>query len=194
MTTPVEYAAADSVPAVPGRTWLPTWASTLRIRRFALVGVANTLVDYLLFVALTKIMRLPLDWVWVAKILSGTAAISTSFYLNRTWVFRASGSSLPQAGRFFVTAIIGVYGIQTALTQLFASSRPEVGEGVYSLLQRTGIAETFPSVLTEPLAIKTAAFVLATSVSMTFNYLMYRFWVFGNGTADPALAGTTESR
>jgi putative flippase GtrA len=186
MTTPLEYAATESVPAVRGRTWSPSWARTLRVRRFAIVGVANTLVDYFLFVALTKIMRLPLDWVWVAKILSGTAAISTSFYLNRTWVFRSNGASLRQAVRFFATAIVGVYVLQTSLTQFFASSRPEVGHAAYDVVERTSLTDTFPSILTEPLAIKTTAFALATCVSMTFNYLMYRFWVFRDATAELA--------
>jgi len=57
------------------------WASALQIRRFVAVGVLNTFVDYVLFVTLTKVLRLPLDWVWVAKLASGTVAISISFYL-----------------------------------------------------------------------------------------------------------------
>jgi putative flippase GtrA len=178
MSAPVESVSPQSVAAMRRRISPPTWASTLQVRRFAVVGVLNTFIDYLLFVALTKILRLPLDWVWIAKILSGTVAISISFYLNRRWVFRASGASFGQAARFLATAAIGIYGIQTSLTQFFASSQPELGKELYRVLQGTHLSTQLPSVLTEALAIKTVAFALATSVSMTFNFLVYKFWVF----------------
>jgi hypothetical protein len=49
-----------------------TCALTLQFRRFAVVGVVNTLVDDVLFVGLTKILQLRLDLVWIAKVVSGT--------------------------------------------------------------------------------------------------------------------------
>jgi putative flippase GtrA len=179
MSTPLEAARPQSV-APPTRLSQRTWASTLQVRRFALVGSANTLIDYVLFIALTKILRLPLDWVWIAKVLSGTVAISISFYLNRRWVFRANGRLLGQATRFLTTAIIGTYGIQTSLTQFFASAQPDLGRAFFSVLQDIHLAAQFPNILTEALAIKTVAFALATSVSMTFNFLLYKMWVFRN--------------
>jgi putative flippase GtrA len=165
---------ATARPAVLPRTW----ARTVQARRFVVVGVVNTSVDYALFIGLTKIMRLPLDWVWVAKLISGTVAISISFYLNRTWVFRATGAARGQAWRFIATTALGVYAIQTPLTQLFANLYPGLGNALYAVLRDTGLSGSFPSVLTEALAIKTAAFALATAFSMTFNFLMYRYWVF----------------
>jgi putative flippase GtrA len=142
------------------------------------VGVVNTSVDYVLFIALTKVMRLPLDWVWVAKLISGTVAISISFYLNRRWVFRVGGAPMGQAARFVATTVLGVYAIQTPLTQLFSNSYPGLGKALYDVLRDTGLAGDSSSVFTEALAIKTVAFGLATSLSMTFNFLLYRFWVF----------------
>ena len=139
------------------------------------VGVVNTSVDYVLFVGLTKVLRLPLDWVWVAKLISGTVAISISFYLNRRWVFRVTGARTSQAARFVATTVLGVYAIQTPLTQLFTNSVPGLGKALYDVLKDAGLSG---SVLTELLAIKTVAFALATCVSMTFNFLLYRFWVF----------------
>ena len=160
------------------RTRRLVWAKTLQVRRFAAVGVVNTLVDYVLFVALTKVFGIPLDWVWIAKVASGTVAISISFYLNRTWVFRSGRARWGQAARFIAATFVGVYLIQTSLTQFFVSYRPGLGKALYAFLDDIGLADAFPAVFTEPLAIKTVAFVLATSVSMTFNFLAYRFWVF----------------
>lgn len=92
------------------------WASTLQVRRFATVGLVNTIVDYGIFITLTKLLRLPLGWVWIAKLVSGTVAITVSFYLNRRWVFRSVGGGNAQAMRFLAVTLVGVIGIQTSLT------------------------------------------------------------------------------
>jgi putative flippase GtrA len=155
------------------------WGGSLRVRRFATVGVANTLLDYVLFIALTKVLSLPLDLVWIAKAISGTVAMANSFYLNRRWVFQAGGARTGQAVRFVLATVVGVYAIQTTLTQLLATMYPGVGHALFDLLDAVGVVGAFPNVFTEPLAIKTAAFAVATSVSMTFNFCAYRLWVFG---------------
>lgn len=149
------------------------------VRRFVAVGVLNTLLDYVLFVGLTKLLRLPLEWVWIAKAMSGTVAIGNSFLLNRRWVFRTFGPSFPQAGRFLGVTLVGVYGIQTSLTHVFASQYPGPGEALHGLVEGLGLV--VPGVTTEALAIKTVAFAIATSVSMTFNFVLYRLWVFPDG-------------
>ena len=171
------------------RVWMHVhrhaWVRTLRARRFVAVGALNTSVDYVLFVALTKILHLPLDWVWVAKVMSGTVAISISFFLNRHWVFGASGGKAKhQAARFVAATAIGVYGIQTPLTQLFAGVYQAPGRALFSILRDTHLTHIAPSVLTEAFATKTAAFALATVFSMAFNFLAYRFWVFPKQSRD----------
>ena len=158
---------------------LPTlWAGTLQVRRFATVGVLNTAVDYVIFISLTKLLHLPLAWVWIAKLISGTVAISLSLYLNRTWVFRSQAGGHAQAARFVATTVVGVYGIQTPLTQLFANTFTAPGRALFDIVKDLGLHDAFPSVLTEPFTVKTGAFAIATAVSMTFNFLLYRYWVF----------------
>lgn len=149
------------------------------LRRFATVGVINTLVDYVLFIALTKILRLPLDSVWIAKVISGTVAMANSFYWNRTWVFGSSGAAgVEQAARFLVTTATAVYVIQAFLTHVFSGRYPQLGQAFFQLLAEIGLAGVLPGVITEALAIKTVAFAVATSFSMSFNFLLYRQWVF----------------
>jgi len=160
-----------------------TWRRTLEFRRYLTVGLGNTLLDYFLFIALTKILRLPLELVWIAKVISGTVAISISFYLNRTWVFRAPEASMGQAAKFVTTTVVGVYGIQTTLTHVFSSLVPDPGLAVYDALARTGLTDTLGSVLTEALVIKSVAFALATVPTIVFNFLLYRLWVFPAKTA-----------
>lgn len=160
------------------------------MRRFAAVGVLNTAVDYGIFITLTKLLRLPLGWVWIAKLVSGSVAIALSFYLNRRWVFRSVGGGHTQAVRFLATTLVGVIGIQTSFTQLFASRYTSPGRSLFDVLKDLGLHGDLPSVVTEPLAIKTAAFVIATAASMTFNFVLYRYWVFSSsGSSRVAIDG-----
>jgi putative flippase GtrA len=147
--------------------------------RFAVVGATNTLIDYVLFIGLTKIFSIPLDWVWIGKALSGAVAIANSFVLNRQWVFRGRGRIVREGGAFLAATVIGVYAIQTPLTQVFSSVYPEIGELAYDVVDAIGIADALPEVVTEPFMVKTTAFALATAASMTWNFLAYRYWVFG---------------
>jgi putative flippase GtrA len=147
--------------------------------RFAVVGVWNTLLDYGLFIGLTKIFSIPLDWVWTAKAASGAVAIVNSYLLNRTWVFRGQGRIVREGSTFIAAAVFGVYAIQTPLTHLFSSVIPEVGMRMFDLVNTLGISDAFPNIVTEPFMIKTTAFAIASVATMTWNFLAYRYLVFG---------------
>jgi putative flippase GtrA len=76
--------------------------------RFALVGVVNTLVDYLLFNGLVYLASLG---VVPANIISGCAAIMVSFLLNRSWTFPESkkhGAAHHQFAKHLITTGIGL--------------------------------------------------------------------------------------
>jgi putative flippase GtrA len=148
---------------------------------FAVVGVWNTLLDYVLFIGFTKLFAIPLAWVWVAKAASGAVAIANSFVLNRMWVFRGSGSIVREGAAFLAATIIGVYAIQTPLTQVFSSVFPGLGKLAFDAADAVGLADALPTVVTEAFAVKTTAFALATVASMTWNFFAYRYWVFGEG-------------
>lgn len=129
--------------------------------------------------SLTRIFSIPLAWVWIAKLLSGSVAMAGSFLLNRGWVFasrdaRRSG----QVARFLITTISASWGLQLALTQFFSSVWPAPGLASYAVLSRLGLPAIAPAILTEAAAIKTVAFAFATSASLAWNFLLYRFWVF----------------
>jgi putative flippase GtrA len=151
----------------------------LQIRRFAASGGVNTLTDYVVFMSLTRIFSVPLERVWIAKLLSGGLAMAVSFLLNRGWVFAARDARRSgQVARFLITTISASWGIQLALTQLFSSVWPAPGLAGYALLSRLGLPAIAPGILTEAAAIKTVAFGLATCASMAWNFLLYRIWVF----------------
>jgi putative flippase GtrA len=150
-----------------------------QIRRFAATGVVNTITDYVVFMLLTKIFSVPLERVWVAKLVSGGLAMTVSFLLNRGWVFASQAARRSShVGRFLITTISASWGIQLGLTQFFSSIWPTPGRAGFAALSRLGLPAMAPGILTEPAAIKTAAFGLATIASMTWNFVLYRTWVF----------------
>jgi putative flippase GtrA len=57
----------------------------MRALKFGAVGVANTLLDVVLFSILTLLLHVPAV---AANIVSYSAGIGSSFALNRTWTFR----------------------------------------------------------------------------------------------------------
>lgn len=150
-----------------------------RVGRFGLVGVINTLIDYAVFIGVTKALSLPLSRVWIAKLVSGAVAMACSYLMNHRWVFQPeSGGHLRRAARFAAVTAVGSFGIQLGLVQLFSSVVPQPGEWFFHALGALSITNLAPSMFTLPFAIKTAAFVLATLASLTWNYLAYRRVVF----------------
>ncbi len=147
--------------------------------RFAAAGLANTMIDYVLFIGMTRVLSIPLEWVWIAKLFSGTVAILNSFILNRQWVFRGSGQLLREGRAFVTAAVIGVYVIQTPLTQLFASRVQAPGKIAFRAAEEARVTELMPAVITEAFLIKTVAFCIAGVATLTWNFLAYRHWVFG---------------
>jgi len=141
--------------------------------------VVNTLTDYLAFMFLTKAFSVPLERVWIAKLVSAGFAMAVSFMLNRSWVF-ASGDDrrAGQVGRFLITTVSASWGIQLGLTQFFSAVWPIPGLASFAALRRAGLTGMAPGIFTEAAAIKTAAFALATMASMGWNFILYRTWVF----------------
>jgi putative flippase GtrA len=139
-----------------------------QIRRFDASGVVNALTDYVVFMLLTKIFSVPLERVWVAKLVSGGLAMAVSFLLNRGWVFASRDARhSTQVGRFLVTTISASWGIQLGLTQFFSSIWPTPGLAAFTALRRLGLPAMAPGIVTLPAAIKTVAFGLATMASRT---------------------------
>lgn len=157
-----------------------TNATSGQVARFASVGVMNTLIDYIVFIGLTKLFSIPLDGVWMAKLVSGSLAMANSFYFNRTWVFRKGNSKhgAQQFARFIISTLVAVYIIQLGLVQFFSSEFQLFGKIAYSILDAIGLVSIIPVILTEPFVIKTVAFGLATAASMTWNFLLYKLWAF----------------
>jgi putative flippase GtrA len=151
-----------------------------QVARFASVGIMNTVIDYVIYIGLTKIFSIPLDKVWTAKLVSGTAAMINSFYFNRTWVFRTQNSkhSTQQFARFLISTLVAVYVIQLGLVQFLTANYTGLGDFGYRILQHIGLVDLLPNLLSQAFVIKTVAFGAATAASMTWNFILYKLWAF----------------
>lgn len=131
--------------------------------KFAAVGVVNTTID---FAVLNLLMFLTGvysgRWIILFNSISFTAAVINSYFLNKYWTFKKEGGETGQITRefsqFFVVSIIGlllnsgiVYGISTFIPALFGLS--------------SALWANFSK-------------ILATAVSMIWNFVGYKFIVF----------------
>lgn len=122
--------------------------------RFGTVGAANTAIDFgLLFVF--RSLGLPII---PANILSTTAAFCFSFFANKKYTFKSRGNVKRELILFVVVTLFGLWVLQNIIMQL-----------ILWPLHATNLP-----VETSLLIAK----VLATLVSLVWNYVMYSRVVF----------------
>lgn len=127
-----------------------------RIGRFAVVGVANTAVDFILLIVL-KSLGLPAVG---ANIISSTTAFMFSFVANKKYTFKTTGTNLVREMILFViVTLTGLWLFQSAIIHVTYDPLTHILNNNATL----GLV---------------ASKLLATAVSMTWNYLMYSWLVF----------------
>lgn len=141
--------------------------------RFALVGLANTLLDF----ALMNIFAHFLPWAW-PNILSTGIAMLSSFYFNKKWTFGSRDKSRRELRReillFFAFTAAGIWLIQTPLMYWIAS---------WGFLHQI-FAGVLPQISTNFLVANFAK-AAASVASLTWNFVTYQKFVFRNSaTAD----------
>ncbi len=126
-----------------------------QLLRFGVVGGINTALDFgLLFVF--KAFGLPIGF---ANILSTGIAFVFSFFANKKYTFKTSGTNVVREMILFViVTLFGLWVLQTAIIQL-------------TLPWLTGFIKQ------QELALLVAK-LLATVVSLIWNYLLYSRIVF----------------
>jgi len=140
---------------------------------FALVGVANTVLDFAVYNLLTSEW---VDWQRIpANVVSTTVAMTFSFVVNLLWVFSPRRRLVPRrAFRFLWVTGCALYGVQNLVIWL--------GSGTWSgpvNQLAADVARAFSLVAgNEDLIARNLVKGLATIASMTWNYFWYRFYVF----------------
>lgn len=123
--------------------------------RFALVGGVNTALDFgILFLLVT----LGIDKI-IANYISTSIAFIFSFFANKTFTFKATSSDARREfTTFMVVTLFGLWVLQ-----------PLVISGAAVLLTTTGLSTALTLIIAK---------LIATIVSLVWNYLMYSRFVF----------------
>ena len=121
--------------------------------RFIIVGIANTAIDFIVLLSLTAV-GLPLV---AANFISTSVALTFSFFANRTFTFGSTGKKRSQALRFLLVTLVGLWVLQPIVLVLAVP----VLEGMLAREASIVVAK-----------------LIATVVSMVWNYLLYDSLVF----------------
>lgn len=101
--------------------------------KFSIVGSSNTLVDFVVYIFLTRALSVYYMW---AAVMAFVVAVTWSFYFNRRWTFRARGRGVRRQYTRFIMAnglslmlnlslfylIVDVYGVYDLVAKAVAGS------------------------------------------------------------------------
>lgn len=75
------------------------------VLKFALVGVLNTVVDFLVF----QLLNLTLGWTYLAQVIGYSAGVLNSYFWNSRWTFRKEHQrSAREAAAFVVVNLVSL--------------------------------------------------------------------------------------
>lgn len=129
--------------------------------RYALVGVVNAIVDFSILNALSITLAVYSGaLIIVIKSIAAGAVIIQSYLLNKYWTFRAFESRGPREFVKFALVNAGAFAINTAIVYVMTTFLgPPEGVG--------------------PLLWENMANALAIGVAVAWNFLGFKFLVFG---------------
>jgi glycosyltransferase AglD len=129
-----------------------------KIILFSLIGVFNTLVDFAIFNLLIHIFGLTHPWSYpVFKGISFTIACINSYIMNARFAFKSTRTDTSAFGPFLIVTVCGAV----------------INIGIATLLFR--ISAQLPIA---PFIKINAPAVVATAVSMVWNFIFYNYVVF----------------
>lgn len=123
--------------------------------RFGIVGLANTALDFGILIGLTS-LGVPAA---IANYPSSTAAVIFSFFANKKYTFKATGTNLKREILLFLIFTLFCAWVLQPLTILAV-------QYILNLIAISGVVSVV------------IAKVIATIVTLTWNYLTYSRYVF----------------
>lgn len=141
-----------------------------RFGKFGIVGALNTLLDFSIYNVLSSVFKFTLVQ---SNIISTTIAMVFSFSANKKLVFKAGSHSVLRQGILFaVVTAFGLYVIQTGTIKLLT----DVWVAPIALGLR--VAHGLGIIGHDTFLSKNGAKAVATALSLTWNYIMYKKVVF----------------
>ena len=124
--------------------------------RFLIVGGANTAIDFVILFTLVNFFSTPL---LISQIISTSTALIFSFFVNKKFTFKdKSVNGKAQMIKFLVITLFGLWVIQTVIIAgiKFAFTKSGIDSNIILLIGK----------------------LLATCVTLVWNYVLYKKFVF----------------
>lgn len=150
----------------------PPVSEVKRIGKFGVVGIINTLIDFTIYNLLSSKTTLTLIQ---SNLISTSVAMIFSFWANRSLVFESrKGNPVKEAIIFFVVTAFGLYVLQNGIIHILTVD----WTGPVHLATRIVHSIGLSGKLSDSFVIKNSAKLAGIVVSLTWNYLTYKKWVF----------------
>ncbi len=146
-----------------------TRSERLKFIIFSMIGVFNTVFDLALYVILLNATKSIL----VANLISTSAALVGSYFLNSRLTFKSRTWTSHSFILFVVVTVFGLWVLQTAAIYLFSHLLGPVPEDIWQLLGPL-----------EHLAKSLVPKLLATAITFVWNYVWYSRVIFKHDSRD----------
>lgn len=143
-----------------------------RIGKFGVVGIINTLIDFTIYNVLSSKTALTLIQ---SNFISTSVAMVFSFFANKNVVFEnRKGNPIKEAVIFFAVTAFGLYVLQNGVIHILTVD----WTGPVHLAVNISHALKLNSKLSDGFVTKNSAKAAGIVISLTWNYLTYKKWVF----------------
>ena len=124
--------------------------------RFILVGGTNTVIDFVILFSLFNLVGLP---VFYSNVISTSVALTFSFFANKTFTFKDGGGiTKKKMATFLFITLVGLWLIQPVIILVVRS--------------------IFGTIITNDNILLLTGKLIATCVTLVWNYILYRKFVF----------------
>ena len=144
---------------------------------FGLIGVFNTLFDMALYVVVQSLT----GSIIIANIVATSAALIGSYILNSKLTFKTRKWTAKSFILFVVVTIFGLWVLQTGVIYLLTPLMNMIPEFLWHLF---GPLEHIAKIL--------APKVIATAVTLVWNFIWYNKVIFKNASAKEDIIGSLE--
>lgn len=146
-----------------------------RFARFFAVGIWNTIVDLSVLTLMIKILDVQADQTLkliLANSVSATASMTSSFLLNRFFVFRDGGNPIhgKKIATFIVVSLIGAYGINNTVLNLVVLHADWLHNFTYSIVQTLSLDSIFS---------KNFVTIFTGKAVAGLSSMLWSFWAYG---------------
>lgn len=131
-----------------------------RLIKFGITGVANTLVDFIVFTILSQFLLIN---VYVAQVFGYSAGILNSYIINRSWTFQTKNKFFSSEFLRFIFVNLVMLGISVLLLYLF--------NDILEMKQLLIFGKQWGSLLAK---------LIATGIVMLLGFFVNRKFVFQN--------------